>query len=207
MSSPDRIANLLVSTGCYVHKSQTGKLIKVPTGEEVLAYLSCRKLISMVDEREEVEESLIQSVRDSFDVEKLSVAGIATAGIPWGYAIAANTRRPFAYVRSNVKGYGIGGLVEGNIPDLTDEAILVDDVVYSGESVIASQKALESQNIKTVGVVCIATLGTTMVSTLSNQGVKLVSLTNYNNLLDAASEKQVLNHQEVRVMRKIYEGK
>jgi len=198
------IADLLVESGCYVNASTDENLIQVPTGDLILAYLSCRLLISKVREREIIEEMLSEVVQKSFSSDS-TVVGIATAGIPWGYGIASRLKLPMLYTRSNEKGYGLGGLIEGDVTESFSEAILVDDVLYTGSSVISAQKALEQKNIKTVGIVCIASLNDKVVEYFREQGIRVIALTNYNDILVSAENRKVLNQEEVNVMKMFYE--
>lgn len=75
----------------------------------------------------------------SFDV----VAGVATAGVTISSPLAYVLRKPMVYVRKEEKGHGLGKLVEGAVRPGW-KALVVDDLVTTGGSVISSVEALRS---------------------------------------------------------------
>ena len=202
------IAKLLVKTGSYVNANTTNeKQIKTPNGDIVPAYLSCRLIISDVNARELLEEQLVQKVSKEFKDNNLTIVGMATAGITWAHAIANKLKLPLLYIRSKEKEYGLKGLIEGNIKNATKNAIIVDDVLYTGNTINSAKKVLEETGINTVGVVCIATLRYNIVKELTEKNVKVLNLTNYTQLIDVALESGVLNQEEYYIMKNIYEEK
>ena len=163
----DDIAELLVRSGCYVNANKTNdKLIKAPNGDIIPAYLSCRLAISDVKTRELLERGLIGRVKQEFK-DDVTIAGMATAGIPWAHSIAQKLELPMLYVRSSEKAYGLKGLIEGNLKYASKKAIIVDDVLYTGDTVKKAQEVLKQNGIETVGVACIATLRDKIVNDLT----------------------------------------
>jgi len=202
----DEVAKLLIDTDCYVNANKTkdGK-IRTPSGEKVPAYLSCRLAISDVVTREKIEENLIKKIEKEFKSD-VTIIGMATAGITWAHAIASKLKLPLLYIRSSEKGYGLKGFIEGNINNASKKAIIVDDVLYTGETISKAQEILKETDIKVVGVACIATLKDKSEKILNELNIRLISLTNYKSILKNAKDKEILNDEEYRIMRNIYEG-
>lgn len=73
----------------------------------------------------------------NFDV----VAGVATAGVTISSPLAYLLKKPMVYVRKEEKGHGLGRLVEGAVRPGW-RAIVVDDLVTTGGSVVAAVEAL-----------------------------------------------------------------
>lgn len=73
----------------------------------------------------------------NFDV----VAGVATAGVTISSPMAYLLKKPMVYVRKEEKGHGLGRLVEGAVRPGW-RAIVVDDLVTTGGSVVAAVEAL-----------------------------------------------------------------
>jgi orotate phosphoribosyltransferase len=73
----------------------------------------------------------------NFDV----VAGVATAGVTISSPLAYLLKKPMVYVRREEKGHGLGRQVEG-APRPGWRAVVVDDLVTTGGSVIAAVAAL-----------------------------------------------------------------
>ena len=203
----DKIAQMLIKSGCYVNsKNIKVDTIKTPNGDSVSAYLSCRLAISDVKVRNEIENELVKTIKEKFS-EKVTIVGMATAGITWAHAIAQKLELPLLYVRSSEKTYGMKGLIEGNLKYISKKAIIVDDVLYTGNTIQKGIEILNKNGIETVGVACIATLGDKVEENLLNDNINIVSLTNYKSILNSALEKKIINENEYESMKLIYEEK
>lgn len=202
--SKERIADILVDNQCYVNTNRTEEdPILLPDGSTVPVYLSCRRLFSKVSGRKEVETELAELVQREFPGTNL-VIGLATAGIGWGHAVATQLDLPFAYVRSGTKGYGLGKLVEGD-PATGSEAVIVDDVLYSGKSLFTAMDALRDEaGIRTIGAASIITLNGGGVEEYEAKGISAASLTDYQHLIDSAKNKDVISEDEHNQMLNIY---
>ena len=130
---------------------------------------------------------------------------MATAGITWAHAIASKFKLPLLYIRSSEKGYGLKGLIEGDINKAFKKAIIVDDVLYTGETISKAQEILKGTDIRVVGVACIATLNDKSEKKLNELNIRVISLTNYKNILKKAKDKELLNDKEYIIMKNIYE--
>jgi orotate phosphoribosyltransferase len=73
----------------------------------------------------------------NFDV----VAGVATAGVTISSPLAYVLKKPMVYVRKEEKGHGLGKFVEGAVRPGW-RALVVDDLVTTGESIISAVEAL-----------------------------------------------------------------
>ena len=203
----DSISEILVKSECYVNSNKTNyTMIKTANGDKVIAYLSCRLAISNVEVRKKIEDGLIEQIQKRF-TNDVTIVGMATAGIPWAHAVAEKLELPLLYLRSSEKEYGLKGLIEGNMKFATKKAIIIDDVLYTGNTVKKAQKVLTENGIKTVGVACIASLRDSTCEELIKQQIKVVKLTDYRKLITSALNNKVLNENEYNFMKKIYEEK
>ena len=203
----DKIAQMLIKSGCYVNSKDIKEdIIKTPNGDSVSAYLSCRLAISDVKVRNEIENELAKTIKEKFS-EKVTIVGMATAGITWAYAIAQKLELPLLYIRSSEKSYGLKGLIEGNLKYISKKAIIVDDILYTGNTIQRGIEILNKNGIETVGVACIATLGDKVEENLLNDNINIVSLTNYKSILNSALKEKIINEKEYESMKLIYEEK
>lgn len=203
----DKIAQMLIKSGCYVNSKDIKEdIIKTPNGDSVSAYLSCRLAISDVKVRNEIENELAKTIKEKFS-EKVTIVGMATAGITWAHAIAQKLELPLLYIRSSEKSYGLKGLIEGNLKYISKKAIIVDDVLYTGNTIQRGIEILNKNGIETVGVACIATLGDKVEENLLNDNINIVSLTNYKSILNSALKEKIINEKEYESMKLIYEEK
>lgn len=207
MNENKSVAELLIKSGCYVNSKKSGQSeIVTPNGDSVSAYLSCRLAISQVEVREKIEVLMAQKIKEKFkEYDKLTIIGMATAGITWAHSIAQRLKLPLLYIRSNEKNYGLKGLIEGGIKNSTEKAIIVDDVLYTGNTIEKAKNILKDSGIKIEGVVCIANLRDKVVSKLEYENINVISLTNYKEIIQSALKNNVLDENEYEVMKAIYE--
>ena len=96
---------------------------------------------------------------------------------------------------------------EGNLKYASRNAIIVDDVLYTGNTINRGIKILKDVGIDTAGVSCIATLGKRVAETLEDKNIEVVNLTNYKNILKEALDNNIVDKKEYENLKKIYEGK
>lgn len=201
------IANILIDSKCYVnYESKENRKIETTSGDNVPAYLSCRGLISQDNMRKKIEEALVDSIKE-VDDKNIVIVGLATAGITWAHSIAEKLNLPMLYVRSKKKEYGLGGCVEGGVENIHNrKAIIVDDVLYTGESFNKAKDELLKLNIDTIGVLTICSLKEKTVEKLKSENIKVMYLTDANALTQKAYEVGILNNEELKIMKNIYES-
>ena len=113
-------------------------------------YTDCRVLIGYPNERNQIRDLYIEAIENSgieFDV----IAGTATAGIPHAAWIADKLNLPMIYVRGKAKDHGKENLVEGIIKK-GQKAIVIEDLVSTGESSINSVNAIRAVGAEVTNV-------------------------------------------------------
>ena len=76
-------------------------------------YCDNRKVLSHPFVRDYIKSELCNVVFETYpDAE--AIAGVATAGIPWGAMVADQLKLPFLYVRPKPKEHGLGNQIEGS---------------------------------------------------------------------------------------------
>ena len=202
----NEVADILVESGSYVNTRHTGENpTLLPDGSTVPVYLSCRRLFSQPEYRSKIEIALTETIEESYPSTDL-IVGVATAGIGWAHAVASALNMPMAYVRSGKKGYGLGGLVEGN-PIEGSNAVVIDDVLFSGKSVFGASEALmEEKKITTAGYMGIVALNSEGVSEYRQRGLQAAVLTGHQELVASALIHNHITGEEADIMRKFYQG-
>ena len=127
-------------------------------------YCDNRKVLSFPYTRDFIKSEMCNVIFESFpNVDML--AGVATAGIPWGAMAADQLKLPYIYVRPKPKEHGLGNQIEGSFE--------------AGKSVLV-----------VVGMVSIFTYGFPVAAkAFEDAGVPYLSLTNYTSLIELAVEK------------------
>jgi orotate phosphoribosyltransferase len=151
--SAEDVARALVLNGCYLINlgGDPQSFYEWKSGIVAPCYTDCRVLMGAPGARSIVKRALAESIRATFPGADC-VVGMAEAGIVWSSLTADDLGLPHAFVRKQKKPHGRPALVEG-APKLGGRAVLVDDLVATGESLEAAVAALADEaNITTVGV-------------------------------------------------------
>jgi orotate phosphoribosyltransferase len=143
----------------------------------------CRRVNAFPAIRRLIDGALAGAVRQAFP-DAGYVVGVAQAGIPWAKTLAERLDLPLAYVRAQPRASG-GPLVEC-APRGAGPAIVVDDVVASGETTRRAIDAINAETGLTVaGVQSIANWNfPEMRAALGQWPVR--ALTSYPHIMDGA---------------------
>ena len=160
-----------------------------------LAYPETRTLI---------ENSFVEKIRAEFpDVEV--IAGTATAGIPHGAIIADKMNLPFAYIRSKPKDHGAGNQIEGRVAP-GQKMVVIEDLISTGGSVLDAIGAAKREGADVIGAAAIFTYELPKADkNFADAGVKLVTLSNYTELIHLAEQEGYINAEGLALLKKFKE--
>ncbi|MFZ4752232.1 MAG: orotate phosphoribosyltransferase [Chitinophagaceae bacterium] len=164
-------------------------------------YCDNRKLLSYPHVRDFIKSELTNLVFTEFPGAEV-IAGVATAGIPHGTLVADLLSLPFIYVRSKPKEHGMGNQIEG-VLESGQEVVVIEDLISTGKSSMQAIEAIRAAGGKVVGLVSVFNYGFTAAANLFEQeGIRTLSLSHYNALLDLALEKQLIQSSELNLLEK-----
>ena len=168
-------------------------------------YTDNRVTLSYPDTRTLIEDGFVQKIKEEFpDVEV--IAGTATAGIPHGAIIADRMNLPFAYIRSKPKDHGAGNQVEGRIFK-GQKMVVIEALISTGGSVLDAVAAAEREGADVLGVVAIFTYELPKATeNFANADVKLVTLSNYSELIKVAKVQGYINADGLTLLKKFKEN-
>ena len=198
------IAKLLIDSGCYIKNNNNDK-ISTTYGGEVIAYLCCRLAISNVEVRQKIINELAKTIYNNYG-EEITIAGMATAGIPWATGVAEKLNSPLLYLRSTPKEYGLKNLIEGNLKYATDKIVVMDDVLYTGQTARIGINALQEKGLDVVAISTLAKLSDKAEKKFINNNIDVNYLTNYEEILDVAFMENIINKDEKVKMLKFYKS-
>lgn len=158
-------------------------------------YCDNRKALSYPDVRNLIRDSLTMCAGQfpEYDV----IAGVATGAIAQGALVADRLGKPFVYVRSSPKDHGMGNLVEGKL-DAGSKVLVVEDLISTGGSSLKAVQALRDAGCEVVGMVASFTYGFPQAEqAFKEAGIKLVTLTDYPHMLDAAIESGYIKKESL----------
>lgn len=148
-------------------------------------YCDNRKTLSYPDLRTFVKTETARLILEYFPQTE-AVAGVATGAIPQGALVADLLHLPFVYVRSKPKDHGLENLIEGELRSGMN-VVVVEDLVSTGGSSLKAVEAIRNNGCTVTGMVAAFTYGfDTAQKAFKNAKVKLLTLTNYDAVLNEA---------------------
>ncbi|MBR5836346.1 MAG: orotate phosphoribosyltransferase [Bacteroidales bacterium] len=163
-------------------------------------YCDNRRLLSFPEIRENVCRWMADIISTKYpDVEV--IAGVATGAIAHGYLVAHMLGKPFCYVRPKPKDHGTGSQVEG-ILNPGAKVVIVEDLISTGMSSLAANNALVGAGANVLGMVAIFSYGfNTARKAFESANVELTTLSNYDALIDVASETGYIRSGDIDVLK------
>ena len=158
-------------------------------------YCDNRLTLTAPEVRTQIEEGLARLIKENYpDAEILM--GTSTAGIAHAAITAHITGLPMGYVRSGAKDHGRGNQIEGKL-EKGQKAVVVEDLISTGGSVIEVVEALRAAGADVLGIVSIYTYGMKKgLERLAAANVKNVSLTNFDVTVAVAAEEGYIRENE-----------
>ncbi len=162
-------------------------------------YCDNRSVLSFPFIRDFIKSELCNVIFEKFpDAEIL--AGVATAGIPWGAMAADQLKMAFAYVRPKPKDHGLGNQIEGRIIP-GQPVVMIEDLVSTGKSSLQAVDALKALGHNVIGMVSIFNYGFPLAAQkFEEAGIPYISLTNYATLIELALEKNIINTNQEKLL-------
>ena len=159
-------------------------------------YCDNRLTLTAPEVRDQVENGLMEVIRREYpDVEVLM--GTSTAGIAHAAIVAHMMHLPMGYVRGGNKDHGRQNRIEGKL-EKGQKVVVVEDLISTGGSVIEVVDALREAGAEVLGIASIFTYGMQKgLDRLAAAGVKNVSLSNFDVLVQAAAEKGYIRPEQV----------
>lgn len=162
-------------------------------------YCDNRKTLSYANLRSFVKIELTRTILENFqDVD--AIAGVATGAIAQGALVADTLNLPFVYVRSKPKDHGLENLIEGELkPGM--KVVVVEDLISTGGSSLKAVEAIRNNGCEVVGMVASYTYGFPVAEkAFADAKVKLITLTNYEAVVEQAVKTGYITEDEVEVL-------
>lgn len=162
-------------------------------------YCDNRKTLSYPELRSFVKIETARLIMENFP-EVEAVAGVATGAIPQGAMVADTLSLPFVYVRSKPKDHGLENLIEGELKPGT-KVVVVEDLISTGGSSLKAVEAIRNYGCEVVGMVASYTYGFDVAEqAFKKAGVKLITLTNYEAVVNQALRTGYIKEEEVALL-------
>ena len=124
------------------------------------------------------------------------IAGVATGAIGIGVLVAEAMNLPFVYIRPEPKKHGRQNQVEGFLQK-GQTVVVVEDLISTGNSSLQAVEALRNEGATVKGMIAIFSYGFDVATkNFANANVELSTLSNYENLINLALEKNYISEKE-----------
>jgi len=129
------------------------------------------------------------------------IAGVATGAIAIGILVAQELGVPFIYVRPEPKKHGRKNQIEGHL-ERGQNVVVIEDLISTGTSSLNAVIALKEAGAVVKGMVAIFTYGFDLaIENFKDKNIDLVTLSNYDNLLEQALESSYISEKELSTLR------
>lgn len=163
-------------------------------------YTDNRKTLSYPDIRSFIKIELCRTILENFKDVDL-IAGVATGAIAQGALVADELGLPYVYVRSTPKDHGLENLIEGTIKP-GQKVLVIEDLISTGQSSLKAVEAVRSAGGVVQGMVALFSYGFPVAEeNMRKAKVKLISLSNYNAMIDAAVASGYIQNSDVETLR------
>jgi orotate phosphoribosyltransferase len=162
-------------------------------------YCDNRKILSFPFIRDFIKSEMCNVIFESFAEADL-LAGVATAGIPWGAMAADQLKLPYIYVRPKPKEHGLGNQIEG-FYEKGMKAVVIEDLISTGKSSLEVINVLIKSGLQVHGLVSIFNYGFKEADEGFKQAnITYKSLTDYDTLIALAIEKGIVSANEEKTL-------
>jgi orotate phosphoribosyltransferase len=170
---------------------QFGKY-KLHSGKKSRIYLDLRVLASFPEALRQVADAY-RTVLEWLDYDVLSATPLA--GLPIGTAIALNMNQPLIYPRQTAKSYGTGKAIEG-VYSVGDTAVVIDDLITSGDSIVQTIAALKAGGLRVTDAVVLIDREEGGVENLAAEGYRLHSIMSVSYLLSVLLDQEQISEKK-----------
>ena len=186
MTNQKAVAEKLLQVGAV--KLSPNEPFTWASGWKSPIYCDNRKVLSFPYVRDFIKSEMCNVIFEKFDGADM-LAGVATAGIPWGAMAADQLKLPYIYVRPKPKEHGLGNQIEGAYTS-SNKILVIEDLISTGKSSLQVVDVLRNAGLEVVGMVSIFNYGFDIADdAFKKAGVPFISLTNYASLIELAVEK------------------
>ena len=164
-------------------------------------YTDNSKTLSYPEIRSFIKIELSRLILENFP-QATAIAGVATGAIAQGALVADQLMLPYVYVRSTPKDHGLENLIEGNLQP-GSKVVVVEDLVSTGGSSLKAVEAIRQAGCEVVGMVAIFTYQFPVaIEKFKEANVKLLTLSNYSSMLEAALATNYIRQTDVETLAK-----
>jgi orotate phosphoribosyltransferase len=143
------------------------------------------------------EINLAQSLRRARAHPFAVVAGVPVGGLLFATAFSLETNIPMIYARVRPEGTGKRG-IEGRF-NMTDTALIIDDLITRGSSVLETAELLEENRLKVKDVVVLVDREHGATERLRRRGYNLISILKLDVMLNHYMSRGLISEETYNI--------
>lgn len=151
----------------------------------------------------EIRESIFQGfVELSYKFENIDyIAGVATAGIPWGALLADRLKLPFVYIRSSAKSHGRQNKIEGELRS-GKNVLVIEDLISTGGSSLQAVEAIRGNGNTVLAVLAIFSYNLKKAEiNFKKTDCDFFSISNYDILIEEAKKQNYISSGDFELIK------
>ena len=159
------------------------------SGKKSPIYIDLRRIISFPKLFEKVTRAISEKIKDlDFD----QIAPVPYAALPIGAAVAMTLKVSMIYPRKEIKDHGTGQSVEGNFTK-NQQAVLIEDVITTGSSIISAWESLIQAGLIVKDVVVLVDREQGGFQRLKDKNLRLLSILKIEEIIEALNRNDILD--------------
>lgn len=175
---------------------------QLSSGKQSPYYIDLRVIPSFPDAFREIIDFYSQQITEEIGVKNFDrIAGVPIAGIPFASQIAYNLRKPFLYVRKDIKQYGRERRVEGILIS-GNKVLLVDDLLTTGLTLKNAVDAVRAEGGVITDLVVFLDREEGGKQLLESDGVKVHTILKMSEVAKTLFEVGAIDKESLRTIQK-----
>ncbi len=163
-------------------------------------YCDNRKALSYPATRTYIKEQLAAIIKEKYSNVEV-IAGVATGAIAQGALVAEELGLPFVYIRPAAKSHGMNNMIEGDLKS-GSKVVVIEDLISTGGSSLKAVEAIREAGCEVISMLAIFTYGFPVATeAFAKAKVELVTLSNYNALIDTALGLGTITESQVEELK------
>jgi orotate phosphoribosyltransferase len=180
---------------------------KLTSGKISPYYIDLRVIPSFPDAFHRVCDFYVSFIKAEIGAENFDrIAGIPIAGIPFASLVAYHLRKPFLYIRKDIRLHGRQRRIEGIIAP-GDSTLLIDDLITTGLSLKRAAKAIRSEGGVVSDAVVLLDREEGGKEKLEKNGIKVHALLKVSEIASRLFEIGAIDEEQLKtILKQIKKG-
>ncbi len=197
LTQKDKMANILFKFDVIKFG-----VFQLSSGKPSPYYIDLRVMPSFPDAYREICDFYSQTIASQIGTENFGrVAGIPLAGIPFASQVAYNLKKPFLYVRKDMKLHGRERRVEGILVS-GDKVLLVDDLLTTGLTLKEAAESVRAEGGVVTDAVVFLDREEGGREMLEKTGIKLHPLLKISEISKALYDLGAIDEENLKTIQK-----